>query len=121
MNRTPKTRAGVRRAKTGLPVLFGGLVYVITKLNEYGMYNLIRFDARRRMWQRTSASKERVRSLGKAADGWRRRLKYALLAWDRLNHWTESRSKTAAAWRRAQRSRAVLKRFFTRVQSRPCA
>lgn len=104
---------------TGMPVRFLGLVYVITGLNQYDMYDLIRFDAERRVWQRTSTRKENALSLGQAASDWQRRLRYALNRRERLHPWIEIRSKNARVWRRARAQRGVLKRFFCRIQARP--
>ena len=107
----------------GMPVRYIGKIYVIEGTNEYGDYDLVRFDAARRVWQRTSVQPDPKDPTLRESRHWeivgpwmQKRLRRAILNADRLHPWLKVRSKSARHWRRARDYRMVLKRFFRRCQ-----
>lgn len=111
------------QAMIGTPVRYCGQIYVIEDLDFLGWYGLVRYDAGRRVWQRTA-----VQTNPNEGPVWRhwevvgqwhkKRLQWAILNAERLHPWLEIRSKSARHWRRGRACRNVLRRFFRRIQKR---
>lgn len=106
----------------GMPIRYTGLIYVIEELNYLGDYRVVRFDSRRRVWQRTTVPVNSPASgpwQWEAVGPWlQKRFRHAIIHAERLHPHLEIRSKSARAWRRAEAHRGVLRRFFRRLQSR---
>ncbi len=111
------------RNMIGTPIRYCGRIYVIEGVNYLGDYDVIRYEAKRKVWQRTSIQPDPLPSSNvrhwEVVGLWhKKRLQRAIINAERLHPHSQIRSKSARAWRRARAYRGVLRRFFRRIQAR---
>lgn len=105
----------------GTPVRFFRDIWIIIGINYLNSYDVIRFDAARRVWQYSSIGVNVPRTNPHhwtiPAPEMKARFARAIRNAERLHPCMARLSKTAKAWRRARAYRASMKRFFIRVQT----
>jgi len=108
-------------ALIGTPVRFFGKIWVIVGINYLHTFDVVRFDAARRVWQSSSIG---VNIPVSSPHYWtipapemKGRFALVICNAERLHPRMQRRSKSAKAWRRARAYRNQLKRFFERLQT----
>lgn len=107
----------------GTPVRHFGVIWIISGINYLHDYDVVRFDASRRVWQYSSIAGCNVPETNphhwtipapEMIGFFARAIRNA----ERLHPHLQYKSKSAKAWRRARHWRGIMKRWLARVQAR---
>lgn len=98
-----------------------GRVWIVTGVNYLGDYDVVRYVAHRRVWQRSSISGtplpvEHNHHWSIIPTGREAQLRRAIINSEKLRPWVSMEARNARTCRRASAWRGVLRRFFRRVK-----